>query len=102
MSCDRSACGPALLTLLCAQFIVSGDAGSPDTAAFLQAIRQAFAPNRVLVHLDPARPPRELAKLNGTLRALVDDPNNTRPNVRLCENFTCGLPIYDPKDLKLA
>lgn len=84
------------------QFIVSGDAGSPDTAAFLQAIRQAFVPNRVLVHLDPARPPRELAKLNGTLRALIDDPNNARPNVRVCENFTCGLPIYDPKDLKLA
>ena len=92
----------SVLTLFLAQFIVSGEPASPDTASFLHAIRQVFIPNRILIHLDPSRPPHELAKLNGTLRALADDPANARPNVRLCENFACGLPIYDPKELKLA
>ncbi|EKM56969.1 uncharacterized protein PHACADRAFT_92450 [Phanerochaete carnosa HHB-10118-sp] len=84
------------------QFIVSGEASNSDTTRFLHAIRHTFVPSRVLIHLDPQRPPRELAKLNGTLRALMDDSANARPNVRLCENFACGLPIYDPKELKLA
>ena len=31
----------------------------------------------------------------------VDDLRDEKPNVRLCENFTCGLPVYDPAELKL-
>ncbi|GJE86611.1 thioredoxin domain-containing protein [Phanerochaete sordida] len=84
------------------QFVVSGAAEDTATGALLRAVRAHFVPGRVLLHLDPRRPPRELAALNGTLRALVDDPSNARPNVRLCENFTCGLPVYDPGALTLA
>lgn len=80
---------------------MTGDTGNPETTKFLNAIRQDFHPNRVLIRLDPKEPPRELAAFNGTLRALVDDLPDEKPNVRLCENFTCGLPIYDPKELKL-
>lgn len=82
---------------------MTGDDGDSETVKFLHAIRQVFIPNRVLIRLNPKEPPRELAKLNGTLRALADDDLSTvKPNVRLCENFTCGLPIYDPQELKLA
>ena len=81
---------------------MSGPADEPATGARLRAIRAHFVPGRVLLHGDPRRPPRALAALNGTLRALADDPRNARPNVRVCENFTCGLPVYDPGELPLA
>ena len=57
-------------------------------------------PNRVLIHLDPSDPPVELAKVNATLRSLIEQGQDTRPNVRVCENFTCGLPIEDVEELK--
>ncbi|CCM05079.1 uncharacterized protein FIBRA_07286 [Fibroporia radiculosa] len=79
---------------------------------YLKAIRERFVPNRVLIHLDPANPPRKLAKVNGTLRSLLTDINTDRsgnadarsaqPNVRVCQNFTCGLPIRDMAELKAA
>lgn len=83
------------------QFIVTGDHDSAETTNFLRAIRGAFLPNRVLIRLARSEPPRELARWNGTLRALVGDLRDATPNVRLCENFTCGLPVYDPAELKL-
>ncbi|KAI0674624.1 hypothetical protein C8Q78DRAFT_1067592 [Trametes maxima] len=84
------------------QFIHTGTAlDSP----LLKAIRSGFLPNRVLIHLDPNTPPRELARVNGSVRSLVEeldkDPGSaTREHVRICENFTCGLPIEDVEELK--
>ncbi|KAI0360365.1 hypothetical protein OH77DRAFT_1393719 [Trametes cingulata] len=78
--------------------------GKSSDSPFLKAIRAVFIPNRVLVHLDPANPPRELAKVNGSLRSLVEEVESkgapARENVRICENFTCGLPIEDVDELK--
>ncbi|KAJ3014697.1 hypothetical protein NUW54_g1236 [Trametes sanguinea] len=66
--------------------------------------RSAFIPIRVLIHLDPGNPPRELAKVNGSLRSLVEeldrDGVRTKENVRICENFACGMPIEDVEELK--
>lgn len=77
------------------------------SSPFFKIIRSSFIPNRVLIHLDPANPPRELAKLNGTVRSLIGDIDKgdvakPEPNVRICENFACGLPIEDPDELKKA
>ncbi|KAI8968808.1 hypothetical protein BD414DRAFT_582030 [Trametes punicea] len=78
-------------------------ATSPDSP-FLKLIRSMFIPNRVLIHLDPSKPPRELAKANSSLRSLVEEidkgAGQTTENVRICENFTCGLPITDVEELK--
>ncbi|KAI0336630.1 hypothetical protein GY45DRAFT_1315214 [Cubamyces sp. BRFM 1775] len=76
--------------------------GSSANSPYLELIRSVFIPNRVLIHLDPANPPRELAKVNGSLRSLVDDSSagQAKENVRVCENFTCGLPIEDVEELK--
>ncbi|KAH8101789.1 hypothetical protein BXZ70DRAFT_1007034 [Cristinia sonorae] len=84
------------------QFIVSGPPNSPEVRSFLSTIRQKFLPNRVLIHLDPSDPPAKLAKLNGTLRSLIRDTenNSSRASVRICENFTCGLPFYELEELK--
>ncbi|KAL7283967.1 hypothetical protein ACG7TL_001239 [Trametes sanguinea] len=83
------------------QFIHTGT--SPESP-LLKLIRSAFVPNRVLIHLDPRNPPRELAKINGSLRSLVEDLDKggakIKENVRICENFTCGLPIEDVEELE--
>ncbi|KAI0694518.1 hypothetical protein BC835DRAFT_1406417 [Cytidiella melzeri] len=69
---------------------------------FLSAIRRAPMHNRVLIHLDPRNLPQELPKLNGTIRSLVAAvEKDERPNVRVCENFACGLPVYDVEGLRL-
>lgn len=82
------------------QMVVTG----PPQSAMLSAVRARFMPQRVLIHLDPAAPPHGLAKVNGTLRSLVDgvtaDGAGIRPNVRVCRNFTCGLPIYELGELE--
>ncbi|KAI0707578.1 hypothetical protein C8T65DRAFT_740356 [Cerioporus squamosus] len=74
--------------------------------ALLKLIRSTFIPNRVLIHLDQANRPRKLAELNASLRSLDAELDKKGPgvevkeNVRICENFTCGLPIEDAEELK--
>ncbi|CAL1708631.1 unnamed protein product [Somion occarium] len=84
------------------QFIVTGSPSSVKTVAFFESIRKPFIPNRVLIHLDPDHPPQELARLNGTLQGLITEDSlaNSEPNIRICETFTCGLPIYETEELK--
>ncbi|OBZ77660.1 Spermatogenesis-associated protein 20 [Grifola frondosa] len=86
------------------QFIFVGSAEPSHVSPLLQAIRRPFISNRVLIHLDPANPPRELAKVNATLRTLVADIDKkggqVSENVRVCQNFACGLPIEDVEKLK--
>ena len=78
--------------------------GSPGSTIMLNAIRARFLPQRVVLHLDPAAPPQGLAKVNGTLRSLVEEltkaDGEVKPNVRVCRDFTCGLLIYDVKELE--
>ena len=89
------------------QFIHTGS--KHGDGKLLELIRSTFIPNRVLIHLDPADPPRKLAALNASVRSLVEeleeknsgaDSEVRRENVRICENFTCGLPIKDVGELK--
>ncbi|KAI0747133.1 hypothetical protein C8Q80DRAFT_1179544 [Daedaleopsis nitida] len=78
--------------------------GASDDSALLKLIRSTFIPNRVLIHLDPRNLPRGLAEINATVRALVKVVEETAgavaDNVRICENFACGLPVEDVEELK--
>ncbi|OJT15668.1 Spermatogenesis-associated protein 20 [Trametes pubescens] len=78
--------------------------GASSTSPLLELIRSTFIPNRVLIHIDPKNPPRELAKVNGSVRSLIEELDRTGgetvENVRICEDFTCGLPIEDVDDLR--
>lgn len=90
------------LIIVVLQFIVTGRPDDPKTTELLTAIRKAPIMNRILVHLNPNDPPRELAKLNGTLSALLDKIDQEKQStVRVCENFMCGLPITSVAELKL-
>ena len=90
------------------QFIVQGSPKSAQVQAYLEILhRHAFIPNRVIIHLDPERPPHELAARNAVVKSLVDDMQerkrqgkNIEENVRLCEGFTCQLPVADPASVK--
>ncbi|PSS29549.1 hypothetical protein PHLCEN_2v2961 [Hermanssonia centrifuga] len=84
------------------QFILIGDPKSPQTREFIQKIRTKFIPNRVLIYLDPNNPPAELSKLNGTLNELIKrTETDAKPNIRICENFTCSAPINSVEELKI-
>ena len=88
--------------MLNCQFIVIGSPSDVRTVSLLEAIRKSFIPNRVLIHLNTENPPNELAKTNSTVRSLINEKDilaDIEPNVRICENFTCGLPIKDVEEL---
>ncbi|KAH9948039.1 hypothetical protein B0H21DRAFT_735904 [Amylocystis lapponica] len=82
------------------QLVVTGPRGG--AGPLVDVVRGAFVPGRVLVHLDPARPPSELAKVNATLRGLIGGlaGDGGRASVRVCEGFRCGLPIEDAEELR--
>ncbi|KAI0790477.1 hypothetical protein C8Q75DRAFT_717233 [Abortiporus biennis] len=85
------------------QFIVtsSSDESEKDKyQSFLRTIRSHFIPNRVLVHINPQSPPNSLARLNETVMNLVGHLDQEKANVRICEGFQCGLPLYEVADLE--
>lgn len=83
---------------------MTGEPRDAQTKAFIAKIRSNFIPNRVLLHVAPSNPPNELAKYNGTLEALIRriQTEETKPNVRICEHFACGPPIYDAESFVLS
>lgn len=90
------------------QFIVTGSPSAPATTAFLEKIRAQFVPHRVLLHVDPANPPKKLSEINETVKALVeevskrkDGADGVKPNVRLCESYVCAAPVYDVEALQV-
>ena len=88
---------PFLLTIYVIQLLVTH---KENDSVHLALIRSVFMPNRTLIHLNPSDPPTELAKVNATLRSLIEQGTDAKPNVRVCENYTCGLPIEDTEELK--
>lgn len=51
-------------------------------------------PNKVVIHLDLENPPKKLAELNETVKALLEARDNT-PALRVCEGGVCGMPVKD-------
>lgn len=77
--------------------------GSSQDSQLLPLIRSTFIPNRVLLHFDPANPPFGVANVNGSVRSLVEELEKQagiKENIRICENFTCGMPIESEEELK--
>jgi len=83
------------------QFIVLGSPESSTVQAYLDVIRRAtYIPNRVLIYIDPNSLPKMLAERNEVVKAIVEDVERSQAsgklvgeNVRLCEGFTCRLPV---------
>jgi hypothetical protein len=54
-------------------------------------------PNKVIIRIDPDKPPRALAELNATVKELVGEKE---PALRLCEGGVCGMPIRDLEEAR--
>jgi len=96
----------SLAALLChqaghRQFIVLGSPSSPAVQGYINIIRgETFIPNGVLIRIDPDALPTGLAARNEVIKDIVDYVERQRAagkpieeNVRLCEGFTCQLPV---------
>lgn len=66
-----------------------------------QHIFSTYIPNKVILYIDPSNPPDELARYNPIISDLIKGmKSDERPSVRLCENFTCNLPVYELEEAK--
>ncbi|KAJ1912925.1 hypothetical protein IWQ60_009438, partial [Tieghemiomyces parasiticus] len=93
------------------EIIVAGERDHPQTQAYLEYLHQGhFMPNRVLMLADPSSH-GELAQGNGVVAEIManhrrqdegEEAIDTKvaPQVYICENSTCGLPLSSLKELK--
>ncbi|KAK6904460.1 hypothetical protein I203_105273 [Kwoniella mangroviensis CBS 8507] len=94
-----SACGLMDLEKGYDEVIIIGSPDNPLTQQFLHLVHTIYAPNQVLLLIDPSHPPSALAEHNGVVKSLIEgDP--TEVTLRICENGTCGLPIKDVEEAK--
>jgi hypothetical protein len=74
---------------------VIGTSDDAETQKLLASIRSEFyIPNKVLIHIDPTKPPTTLAEKNETVKSLIEGLE-VAPGVslRICESGVCGMPI---------
>jgi uncharacterized protein len=74
------------------EIVILGDAQHPDTATALQALRQRFAPNKVVA----CRPPDPKGPTSAELDPLFAGKTLTgpQPGVFICEDFACRQPVF--------
>lgn len=72
--------------------------GSPDSDFVRDLRSQIFTsslPNKVILYIDPKNPPKELALHNPVIGDIVKTlKENEQPSLRLCQDFSCSLPVY--------
>ncbi|KAG0179874.1 spermatogenesis-associated protein 20 [Apophysomyces sp. BC1021] len=77
------------------QIIFAGNIQDGNMQVFEQTVAQAFIPNKLAIQAKEGI----LNQKNETVARIVA-ANDKRPAVYICEDFTCGLPIYDIQQLK--
>jgi uncharacterized protein len=96
----------ALPQMLCAldavmteptQIVVAGRNDEPDTVALLHQIRSRYLPNKVVLLADGGKNQNWLAEHVAGVRSMA--PVHGRPAAYVCRNFTCALPVTEPKEL---
>ncbi len=96
----------ALPQMLCAldatlteptQIVVAGRNDEPETAALLRVIRGHYLPNKVVLLADGGPNQNLLAEYVAGIRMMA--PVQGRSAAYVCRNFTCELPVTEPKEL---
>jgi uncharacterized protein YyaL (SSP411 family) len=79
------------------QIVIAGKKDSPETKAILREVHRHFLPDTILLLADGAEGQKYLGDKNEGIRAMsmVDG----KPAAYVCENFTCKVPVTDPKAL---
>ncbi|WVR09254.1 hypothetical protein IAU60_006319 [Kwoniella sp. DSM 27419] len=100
-----SACGLMDLERGYREVIVIGSGSDPKTSSFLALARETYAPNQLLIHIDPAQPPDKLAERNEVIKSLIDGLDKAgshEPSLRVCESGVCGLPVASVEEARKA
>jgi hypothetical protein len=80
------------------EMVIAGEPESPDTRAMDRALRQAFLPNKVLLFKTTGEEGERLARIAPFVREMV--PAGDRPQVYICEQYTCHRPLTEFSELK--
>lgn len=75
------------------EIIISGVINSEETKTMLNAIRNNYLPNKIILFAD-----EKLKSISPFINNIVKEKKET--NVYVCENYQCKLPIDDPEKLK--
>ena len=79
------------------QIVIAGNKDAPETKALLAEVHHHFLPTTILLLADGAEGQKYLGERNEAIHAMsmVDG----KPAAYVCENFTCKMPVTDPKQL---
>ncbi|MFC2093060.1 thioredoxin domain-containing protein [Bacteroidota bacterium] len=75
------------------EIIISGDINSKETKTMLNAIRNNYMPNKIILFAE-----ENLKSISPFINNIVKEKKGT--NVYVCENYQCKLPVNDPDKLK--
>jgi hypothetical protein len=80
------------------QIVVAGEKDKPNTRKLLEEVRRHFLPNTMLVLADQGEGQQYLGEKMEAIREMktVDG----RAAAYVCENFTCKMPVTDPRELR--
>ncbi|WP_240744729.1 thioredoxin domain-containing protein [Desulforhopalus sp. IMCC35007] len=81
------------------QVVVAGGYGKADTEALLQAVDTVFDRSRMVLLADGSKNQTYLAKKLPFMETVA--PINGKATAYVCYDFTCKLPVTDPKTLQL-
>jgi len=77
------------------EVVIAGDLDAPDTSALLEALRERWHPNAVVLLAPPGEGHAVIAQLAPYAAAM--QPVNGKAAAYVCRNFTCSLPTSDPR-----
>ncbi|CEP13031.1 hypothetical protein [Parasitella parasitica] len=83
------------------EIVLAGRPADPTMSTFKKIVSRVFMPNK-LVAL--AKLEGFIASKNSVIKQIAEQSRSTvnEPAAYICENFACGLPIYDVEQLKSA
>jgi uncharacterized protein YyaL (SSP411 family) len=93
-----------LIFLVSHQVLLIGSPSTPNFESLSTTIFSTFLPSRLIIYIDPLKPPVSLVNRNETVRSIVRGYETKRleevkPNAIICQGKMCGLPIYEPEEL---
>lgn len=79
------------------QIIIAGNLDGGDTQALLDVVNSYYLPNKVLI----VHRPGSKSFLSEHLEVLAATKSGDgEATAYVCDNYTCGAPVSDPKELK--
>jgi uncharacterized protein YyaL (SSP411 family) len=79
------------------QIVIAGKKAAPETKALLKEVHRHFLPKTILLLADGSDGQKFLGEKNEAIRAM--SMVEGKPAAYVCENFTCKVPVTEPKQL---